>query len=64
MIITFCSTQNCPRSSSKTAFAKSIVTSAWAAAMTRDRESRSFILVMEIFLKKEILVTRMKVGNR
>jgi len=32
--------------------------------MTRDRESRSFILVTEIFLKKEILVTRMKVGNR
>ena len=34
--------------------------------MTRDRESRilGFILVTEFFLKKEILVTRMKVGNR
>ena len=51
-------TQNCPRSSSKTAFAKSMVTSALAAAMTRVRESRSFISVMEV------LLTRMKVGNR
>ena len=58
MKLAFCMTQNCPRSSSKTAFAKSIVTSALAAAMTRVRESRSFILVIEV------LLTRMKVGNR
>lgn len=58
MKLAFCMTQNCPRSSSKTAFAKSMVTSALAAAMTRVRESRSFILT------KKILVTRMKVGNR
>ena len=58
MKLAFCMTQNCPRSSSKTAFAKSIVTSALAAAMTRVRESRSFISVMEV------LLTRMKVGNR
>ena len=64
MKLAFCMTQNCPRSSSKTAFAKSMVTSALAAAMTRVRESRSFILVTEFFLKKEILVTRMKVRNR
>ena len=58
MKLAFCMTQNCPRSSSKTAFAKSMVTSALAAAMTRVRESRSFILT------KKVLVTRMKVGNR
>ena len=58
MKLAFCMTQNCPRSSSKTAFAKSMVTSALAAAMTRVRESRSFILT------KKVLVARMKVGNR
>ena len=58
MKLAFCMTQNCPKFSSKTAFAKSMVTSALAAAMTRVRESRSFILT------KKVLVTRMKVGNR
>ena len=43
-------TQNCPSFSSKTALAKSIVTSARTAFRIRIRESRSLIAVTEVIV--------------